>query len=561
MANANLILNVVLSGWEYTVDVSHAESLGDVCSAIQKADHSHLVHVATRQIQLLDKNDVLVDDLDSLIHCAEYFTSRDKGGVSLRIRLADHPPIQHTVTRKHEVRLDEMTEQFRAFATAVVEDDCIALSPFLPSVQMISELYIRRCYGEVLDLILHEFSVGTLSVGISGTPGIGKSLFFLYILHRLLEIWSRCPMSQTERILYQCGEAFFMYDFKTMTVALLKPFTALVSVQSPKTLYVVDGADERYLEAACRTVYISSPRSDNFERFVKQKKAWKYYLPVWTAEEIFVCHTRCYSGESKEVIENRLAVYGGVPRVVFSSDSIMVEQDIEAALSDVDAIKSMRLIGSSTREFPASHTLLHMLVDSGYRRMFLDVASPYVGEQLILRHYEEVVHLIQTTLTGAPDQVSRHLFERYGNLVVSAGGINLEARDLKSGEEFKLHLRNKTARQTFSVDSIPSEIDAETHYEGSDGFPAIDALNAEGMFQFTVATTHPIRGISVLKRVCKLFKDPVLYFVVPPSSFERFREQKFETSSIPKLRQVVVKLAFLQTKQFTSKIRERLVNG
>ena len=48
------------------------------------------------------------------------------------------------------------------------------------------------------------------------------------------------------------------------------------------------------------------------------------------------------------------------------------------------------------------------------------------------------------------------------------------------------------------------------------------------MFQFTVAEEHPIRGVDILKKLCELYDEPRLYFVVPPHRFQKFRKQNFQ---------------------------------
>lgn len=80
-----------------------------------------------------------------------------------------------------------------------------------------------------------------------------------------------------------------------------------------------------------------------------------------------------------------------------------------------------------------------------------------------------------------------------------------------------------------------------------DSFPAIDSFSRQGIFQFTVAQVHPIRGVLILKRLCS---DPKIYFVVPPHRFEKFKKQKLLSTrsnsavgDIPELKQFVLELA------------------
>jgi hypothetical protein len=68
-----------------------------------------------------------------------------------------------------------------------------------------------------------------------------------------------------------------------------------------------------------------------------------------------------------------------------------------------------------------------------------------------------------------------------------------------------------------------------SYFEPSDDdhhFPAIDSLSPQGMFQFTVAKEHPIRGVQIFQRLCDLYQEKNLYFVVPPHRFKDFKKQK-----------------------------------
>ena len=53
---------------------------------------------------------------------------------------------------------------------------------------------------------------------------------------------------------------------------------------------------------------------------------------------------------------------------------------------------------------------------------------------------------------------------------------------------------------TFGKGSLP-QAPLSSYYKASedDNFPDIDSLSGQGMFQFTVAQEHPIRGAQILK--------------------------------------------------------------
>jgi hypothetical protein len=155
----------------------------------------------------------------------------------------------------------------------------------------------------------------------------------------------------------------------------------------------------------------------------------------------------------------------------------------------------------------------------------------------------------------AANEISRHLFEIYGHMVFSNGRRTLKCRCLEDATvtEITLDALN-SQRITFGKNTIPTRADFDrtaSYYEPTDedNFPAIDSLSPQGMFQFTVASEHPIRGVQILRKLCNLHTDPELYFVVPPHRFPNFQKQSFKVkggtnpvNSISKLKQYVLEL-------------------
>ncbi len=179
--------------------------------------------------------------------------------------------------------------------------------------------------------------------------------------------------------------------------------------------------------------------------------------------------------------------------------------------------------------------LLEIIVsdDGNYKFEYVDIASKYVGEQLWQKHTAQMVLNLQEMFGGSPNEISRHLFEIYGHLVFSQGGKTLKCRNLDDGSISNLLLDGFNGkRESFTRNSIPTKPIAH-YYEPTDDdtFPAIDSLSPQGMFQFTVGTEHPIRGVQILKDVCKAFNKPYkLYFVVPPHSFAKFEKQQYKAT-------------------------------
>jgi len=183
----------------------------------------------------------------------------------------------------------------------------------------------------------------------------------------------------------------------------------------------------------------------------------------------------------------------------------------------------------------------------------VDIASKYVGEQLWILHYAQMITNLQEMFGGSPNEISRHLFEIYGHLVFSRGGQTLKCRCLEDATVTETMLDAlDSQRITFGKNTIPTAVAlAGSYYEPTDedNFPAVDSLSPQGMFQFTVSAEHHIRGVGILEKLCKLYVKPKLYFVVPPHRFKKFKKQRFkvkqgtkDVESIDGLQQYVLEL-------------------
>jgi hypothetical protein len=85
-----------------------------------------------------------------------------------------------------------------------------------------------------------------------------------------------------------------------------------------------------------------------------------------------------------------------------------------------------------------------------------------------------------------------------------------------------------------------------------DNFPSVDSLSQQGMFKFSVAAEHSIRGVDFLRKLCRLYIHPKLYIVVPPHQFEMLKKQSFKAKGgafderhIPGLKQYVLELTVI----------------
>ncbi|EGF79004.1 hypothetical protein BATDEDRAFT_26152 [Batrachochytrium dendrobatidis JAM81] len=542
-------LNVEYDTISTEIDVTDFEDPSDVQDAIKAEYGPVMADIDAPQLQLYTNSnkDQLISKwalLDSLPQ--EYFTQDgfcvvigclplptrkpsksaifDAGSTSLST--ANH---QDFSPKRQRTEPNVLTTQFKSFANAQLIDECIQSTDHVlfPYTQdKIQKLYVRECYHDVFGLLLDQIDCGMESFAISGTSGIGKSLFFVYILHRLMDDFTTKSLSlKPNRIVHQVGSSYKCFDLQQQLVTELGLEVANI-VWKQDTLYIVDG-HMTAMSSCCIVLFMSSPQSEGYKEFVKQKMAREWYFPVWTLNELQTCRRHCYPDVPIGTINERYRMYGGVARSVFD----IVSNPMEKALADVDAVKGVRNIGITIKISANTHTLLHTIVsdDGQYRFLHVDIASRYIGEQLWKRHSAQMITNLQQMFGSIPTKISRHLFEIYGHVVFCTGGQTLKCRCLEDGTVTDITLDALNGQRiTFGINTIPTAAALDGNYyepTDDDNFAAIDSLSRQGMFQFTAVAEHPICGVDILTKLCSLYDEPKLYFVVPP---HRFKGIKYE---------------------------------
>ncbi|CAK4611648.1 unnamed protein product [Aphanomyces euteiches] len=284
------------------------------------------------------------------------------------------------------------TEQAQAFKYATLVGDCITSrhNVALPYPnEKVEKVFVRQCYRDIFDLFLDKIAGGRSFFGISGTPGIGKSLFFVYILYRL----AHDPLSpfKPKRICYQVKDTFLLFDMEEYSVRLIASAAVpiLLDDLSTLSLYVIDGQDSTPLNSTCVTLFIASPQSSTYQHYERHKNAVEWFFPVWTLDELHQCRKVCFPHVGKNSLDDRYRICGGVARSIFHDDGREILRRINAALEDVNAIICVRNIGCPTA-ISTAHELVHTIVKE-YEFDHVDIASNYVGEQLWIKYAAQML--------------------------------------------------------------------------------------------------------------------------------------------------------------------------
>ncbi|KAJ3236069.1 hypothetical protein HDU81_011186 [Chytriomyces hyalinus] len=399
------------------VNVSGITRLGGVQDAI-KAKFSHTLPMTAAQIQLHDADDNLITDLDDIP--SKYYEKIKNGGLALTIQPIPAPESSSSsvnaatdpavIQQAIEGALEpELTAHFKAFQDAQLVDSCI-VSPeqaFLPySREKLKKIYVRLCYEEVFDLLVGGVEKGFKFFAVTGTPGIGKSPFFIYVLYRLMRArsvstsQSSPSLLNTTRIVFQTSENYECFDLERQEVFHVEDVEAARLVRESKTLYFVNESEEPAIPSSCATLFIASAVSEEYQQLIKKARILKLCFPVWTALELKSCRKYCHSEVPEDLLLERLWLFGGVPRYVFQSGTSVTHADLEAALADKDAVDSIRTVALDREMNYNIHMLMHMVVsdDGQYRYVNGTIASKQIGSKLFEKYPQQMMLILQEQL-------------------------------------------------------------------------------------------------------------------------------------------------------------------
>ena len=242
-------------------------------------------------------------------------------------------------------------------------------------------MWFRRCYQGLFDKILHLYNENKPETGVlvTGNPGIGKSFFLIYLLIRFAKLM--------KTIVLELAEKGKVYLFKPGQDPVLIPgsLAELEELEDKSTIFLHNPkANQEPLFVNAFTVLASSPNSNNYKGFCKRMRTQKFYMPVWSKDEVLSCNRILHTWKhDDELMVKNFSVFGGIPRFLLKYDFYYSELKEAIAKIDVKQIISAAAEPDTFRDF--SHKLLHYDVSAEFIAVSMDFASDFVFEELINR--------------------------------------------------------------------------------------------------------------------------------------------------------------------------------
>ncbi|KAG3092497.1 hypothetical protein PI125_g17129 [Phytophthora idaei] len=199
---------------------------------------------------------------------------------------------------------------FSQFPTVNEVNDWLEF-PSLLRLTRRQKLYIRSSYRAIAKQALTNSSTDVKFAVMTGTPGIGKSVFIYFVMWRLIKDQKRVLLFDSDRYIY--------YDGNMMFTCTSLPDKFNEQFWSPDLWCLVDSMDPTSSAELpyrrCSVLRASTPRLDYVDEFRKSAPAPDvFYMPLWTREEL--ARIAPLYPDAKDVWEKRWTCLGGVPRLV-----------------------------------------------------------------------------------------------------------------------------------------------------------------------------------------------------------------------------------------------------
>ena len=395
-----------------------------------------------------------------------------------------------------------------------------------------SSFYIRASYREIATAsVLKPFVWKRRYVVITGTPGVGKSVFLFYVFWHL--------MRHHQRVIFLTEVPSFYFDGQSIFECNLLPLPGNRDFWNSHLWVLVDSCDPTIIPGLpirnCSVILVTTPRNDfigEFRKLIPTPPV--FYMPLWTFAEIEVIAPQ-YPLSINWV--HRFKVLGGVPRLVLQDidsppETVLLNACAECSVEQ--CIKAVNIESEVTNKTKIAQTLIHIQSVSPFtaksNKYASDVALQTIARNKWTTDRIKMQSLLSScsanTLAGS---LCGYIFEPFAIKKLEAGGM-FTCRELVTG-----NIQNREELITFPVSIRPHLIVKNVvagqakkllHLPLTSNYPGIDAwIPGTGGFQMTVGKLHSINrrvpvDLALLGRGANK-----LYFVVPPLHFDTFSRQ------------------------------------
>lgn len=366
------------------------------------------------------------------------------------------------------------------------------------------QYYVRECYMGYYELIMEDFTRGMTYVTLTGTPGTGKSVFYLYFFDRF----------RAENPDITIVTAAFTPDRALIDCVVYEPgksSTRRSDIPSMgfDCLHIYDGAPDRPPRKQ-RMICFSSPNSDWRRPMSNMENHVQLVFPRWDLKELIDAAIGLDLGFEPEIIEERYSIFGGIARFCLCRDKNFAQNhydEIRNQIGNISSFEMLRVVLAECSTVPdhIGHSIVHMtpmFMRSFLREKKTEGTLPYTAKLCLASPH--VARLLD-------EQISR--MRRAGRKQFLGYLISIKQAEGFLGWLFEGYVKDQMQTLTELVLQRISKSGKTLRLAltGSDSYEHMSSDNCESLdgvvrserglflFQITRSDTHPVSAKGIWK--------------------------------------------------------------
>jgi hypothetical protein len=432
-------------------------------------------------------------------------------------------------------------------------------------------VYLRPCYNDLVEVICGWFRGSRRPVLVTGTPGIGKTMFGWVLLKKLMERQS--PILLLYKTQHHRGSqchAFYdgtTYHVKDIDVVLEHLVDSPIFDKGTDcTIEIWNITDTVVPEPShlwVNTVLVCSPgladTQSQIKIWKKDHSAKRFVVPPCSWDEILQIRSALYHETSDvvvplDIVETRFRKWGGVPSRILSRD----EDDIRACedrFEELNISDAIRYLGKpNMNHTDISGAFFHLFPSFGVNEKEQVVsltdlygAQPgywWASEDLASQAWANFVTQAEANVIDYIENLRNnpinrgHAWEEQIHHLIATAGISGKIRKLGDPDcvETTFQIKRLSSKRFLALDDIDDSATywrpAHHNHKSSDSYIPEDGL----MLQITTASVHGInvQGIynSLTSGIFGQWENdnggsPRFLFIVHPLAYDDFTMQEF----------------------------------
>ena len=312
----------------------------------------------------------------------------------------------------------------------------------------VKNIYVRESYKTLTTLIADAMiKEGIKGFVVTGTPGIGKTIYLHYFLWLLLKRQTNIN-DQVDRKIYLQRSSRVIHSFQGDRVVAIDSMTAETTVLYDKNcILLVDMVEENEpILCSGTTIIFSSPNPKRYKQFVNRHSR-RFILNCWTLEELKAVWLKSYTHIPWKDVKKVFDKVGGVIRYVLElhkdADDSMEEGILQARNMFMVMSKNINQQISFGDGLAMVYRVVHILsTDHSFKNSKFVFASNYARNEYLKGLKLEEIDLVMALLKF--------------NTGIEYGGTIFESQVHKFVAEFGLQKITRLDNVKYKYDEIIS---------------------------------------------------------------------------------------------------------